>query len=54
MSRQVTENCPCSLKSEGNIKQMMLKIDEVELLPLLDQSLNPGLVNPFRNPSADP
>ena len=39
-----------AIKSEGNIKRIMEKIKEANLLPQLDgSSANRGLFNPFRN-----
>ena len=39
-----------AVKSEGNVKQIMQKIEEAKLLPLPTVlSVNRGLVNPFRN-----
>lgn len=41
---------PHTVKSEENISQMILKLEEVKLLPLLEKkSPNHGLINPFRN-----
>ena len=39
-----------AVKSEGNVKQIMQKIEEASLLPLLNGlSANRGLLNPFKN-----
>ena len=42
-----------TVKSEGNIHQMMLKLEEAKLLPLLEEQTNRGLINPFRNIAAN-